>query len=257
MPEPAASRRERFGGGPAWEIRRFGSLDSTNRYLLDEARAGAPEGVVALADHQTAGRGRLGRVWEATPRSALLVSVLLRPVLAPDRLALLTLAAGVAMTEAVADVSGVTAGLKWPNDLVVRDRKLAGLLAEADLGEGGARAVVVGVGCNLAATAYPPELADRATSLEEESGRAVDRDRLLDAFLDALGRRLTRLDGVVDAARAHSATLRRRVRIDLGDRQLVGTATGLTDSGALVVRDDGGTEHTVAAGDVVHLRPEE
>lgn len=264
MPEPAATRRVRPatapggpGGAPAaWEIRRFASIDSTNRYLLDEARAGAPDGVVAVADHQRAGRGRLGRTWEAAPGSALLVSVLLRPALAPERLGLLTMAAGLALSDAVRSVADVDARLKWPNDLVVADRKLAGLLAEADLGAGEVRAVVVGAGANLAVDAFPPELADLATSVAGEAGRSVDRDAVLDAFLDALDARLADLDAVPAAYRARSATLGRRVRVELGtDRVRVGTAVDLTPVGALVVRDDAGTEHTVSVGDVVHLRP--
>lgn len=257
MPEPAATRRDRPGEPRGWEIRRFASIDSTNRYLLDEARAGAPDGLVAVADHQRAGRGRLGRTWEAAPGSALLVSVLLRPALAPERLGLLTMAAGLALADAVAAVAGVRAGLKWPNDLVVRDRKLAGLLAEADLAGGRVRAVVVGAGCNLAPGAYPAALAERATSVEAEAGRPADRDAVLGEFLDALARRLGDLDGLVVAYRDHSATLGRRVRVDLGGgRVLTGTAADLTPVGGLVVRDAAGADHTVAVGDVVHLRPE-
>jgi len=248
MPEPATTRRARPGGAAGtaheWEIRRFASIDSTNRYLLDVARAGAPDGVVAVADHQTAGRGRLGRVWEATPGSALLVSVLLRPSLGPDRIGLVTMATGLALADAVLEVAGVTAGLKWPNDLVVHDRKLAGLLAEAELGPGVVRAVVVGVGCNLVAAAIPPE-----------AGRPVDPDALLDAFLDALGARLDDHTALVAAYRERSATLGRRVRVDVGGGRVVeGDAVAVGSTGTLVVRDDDGEEIPVSVGDVVHLR---
>jgi len=259
MPEPATTRRARPGGAAGtaheWEIRRFASIDSTNRYLLDVARAGAPDGVVAVADHQTAGRGRLGRVWEATPGSALLVSVLLRPSLGPDRIGLVTMATGLALADAVLEVAGVTAGLKWPNDLVVHDRKLAGLLAEAELGPGVVRAVVVGVGCNLVAAAIPPELADIATACDVEAGRPVDPDALLDAFLDALGARLDDHTALVAAYRERSATLGRRVRVDVGGGRVVeGDAVAVGSTGTLVVRDDDGEEIPVSVGDVVHLR---
>lgn len=265
MPEPAATRRARptggSGTGAGWEIRHFPSIDSTNRYLLDEARAGAPDGLVAVADHQRAGRGRLGRTWEAAPGSSLLVSVLLRPALAPEQLGRCATAAGLALAEAVEEVAGIAPGLKWPNDLVLRDRKLAGLLAEADLGGGAVRAVVVGAGCNLDRAAVPPHLADVATSVEAEAGRTVDRDAVLGAFLDALDRHLADPDGLVAAARARSATLGRRVRVDLGGgRVLEGLARDLTDTGALVLRCDGqdvrdGRDVVVSVGDVVHLRP--
>lgn len=260
MPEPAAIRRvPRAGpGASAWEVRRYPSVDSTNRLLLDEARSGAPEGLVVVADHQTAGRGRLGRSWEAAPGSALLVSVLVRPRLAPGHLGRVTLAAGSAMAEALADTAGVGALLKWPNDLVVPGpsgpRKLAGILAEADLGPGPGAAVVVGIGVNLVAGAFPAELADLATAVAVE-GRPVGGDDLLDAFLAAFDRRLGHLDAAVDEARARSATLGARVRVERGSApDLVGTALDLDPDGALLVRDDGGVLHTVAAGDVVHLR---
>jgi BirA family transcriptional regulator, biotin operon repressor / biotin---[acetyl-CoA-carboxylase] ligase len=254
MPDPAANpHRVRRAG---WDIRHLERIDSTNRYVLDEARAGAPEGLVAVADHQTAGRGRLGRSWEATPGSSLLVSVLLRPELPAARLFLLTLAAGLALADGLATAAGVAACLKWPNDLVVHDRKLAGLLAEADLDAGTARAVVIGAGCNLTADAFPVELAAQATAVELEAGLAVDRDALLIAFLGALTARLDDLDTVLTDARTRSATLGRRVRVDLPDDQrLEGVATALADDGALMVRDDAGHRHTIAVGDVVHVRP--
>jgi BirA family transcriptional regulator, biotin operon repressor / biotin---[acetyl-CoA-carboxylase] ligase len=253
MPDPAANPHQR--GRAGWQIRHFARIDSTNRYVLDEARTGAAAGLVAVADHQTAGRGRLGRAWEAAPDTSLLVSVLLRPDLPADRLFLLTLAAGLALADALASVAGVTAGLKWPNDLVVDDKKLAGLLAEADLSAGAPRAVVLGAGCNLTADAVPPDLAARATAVELEAGHAVDRDALLSAFLDALAERLDVLDTVLPDARARSATLGRRVRIKLpGDQVLEGEATALADDGALLLRDDAGRDHAVAVGDVVHVR---
>jgi BirA family biotin operon repressor/biotin-[acetyl-CoA-carboxylase] ligase len=113
------------------ELRHFAEVDSTNRYLLDEARAGAPEGLVAVADHQTAGRGRLGRRWEAPRGSNLLASVLLRPALAVDELHLCTVVVALAARTACALVAAVAPELKWPNDLIVGERKLAGVLAES------------------------------------------------------------------------------------------------------------------------------
>ncbi|MCZ7534797.1 MAG: biotin--[acetyl-CoA-carboxylase] ligase [Acidimicrobiia bacterium] len=134
------------------EVRWFAEIDSTNRYLLDEAAASAPEGLVAVADVQTAGRGRLGRRWEAPSGASLLASALLRPDLPAERLHLVTVAAGVAAARAVADLAGIRAGLKWPNDLVIGGRKLAGLLAETP----GGRALVVGMGLNVKWAAFPP-----------------------------------------------------------------------------------------------------
>jgi BirA family transcriptional regulator, biotin operon repressor / biotin---[acetyl-CoA-carboxylase] ligase len=240
-----------------YEIRRFASIDSTNRYLLDEARAGAPEGVVAVADHQDAGRGRLGRVWSAPSGSSLLVSVLLRPHVAPERLMLVTMAAGVALAEAVEAVAGIEVKLKWPNDLVVGDRKLAGLLAEADVPAGADRpmAVVVGAGCNVEWDAFPPELEATATACNLEAGRPVGRDDVLAAFLDHLAVRYRALDDVPGAYRARLATLGRRVRVELGaGRVIVGVATGIDDAGRLLVSSDTDETHVLTVGDVVHLR---
>ena len=249
-----------------WEIRRFASIDSTNRYLLDEARAGAPEGVVAVADHQDAGRGRLGRAWSAPPGSSLLVSVLLRPPITPDRLMLVTMAAGVALAEAVEQVAGFPVALKWPNDLVVDDRKLAGLLAEADLGsgtgpgdQGNSRgiAIVVGAGCNVQWERFPTELEATGDGLQPRS-RPAGRPRRPRSTPTSprLARHYGTLDAVAPAYRARLATVGRRVRVELaGGAALVGTAVGVDDAGRLRVEADDGTRHDLAAGDVHHLRP--
>jgi len=259
-----------------WTVRRFETIDSTNRWVLEESRAGAPEGLVAVAEHQMAGRGRRGRSWEAPPGSSLLVSVLLRPgswgagswgsrsrgagsrgsAITPDRLHLLTMAAGVALLDAVGVVAGVDAALKWPNDLVVGDRKLAGLLAEAEVsGTGEVRTVVLGVGCNVTQRAFPADLVATATSCALEAGHEVDREALLVTFLDALARRLAMLDSVALDYRARLATLGRAVRVDLGDEVVEGTAVDVDALGRLEVERSDGSRVAVAVGDVVHLRP--
>jgi len=233
----------------AHEVRWFDSLDSTNRYVLDEARRGAPEGLVAVADFQTAGRGRRGRGWVAPPGASLLVSVLLRPSLAPERTPLVSMACAVAMAEAITRVAGFAPGVKWPNDLVARDRKLAGILAERD-GE----AVVVGAGVNVEWQEFPPELADVATACNLEAGRAVDRRALLDAFLAELDARYADLDAVTAEYRSRLATLGRRVRVERSSDALVGHAVGVGDAGQLLVEADRGDVVEVHVGDVVHLR---
>ncbi|HWS45322.1 MAG TPA: biotin--[acetyl-CoA-carboxylase] ligase [Acidimicrobiia bacterium] len=242
----------RLAGSRFTAVRWFETIDSTNRYLLDAARGAEPadtaeglppEGIVVVADEQTTGRGRLGRTWVAPRGAALLVSVLLRPQLPPDRLHLVTLAAGLAALDAL-DELGVScdppARLKWPNDVVSGERKLAGILAETD----GAGAVVVGMGLNVRGDWFPPELRELATAVD------VDRAELLVAWLRAYDARLDALDAVLADAAARSATLGRRVRVDLGHESFEGTARRLTDEGYLVV-----DERVVGAGDVVHLRP--
>jgi len=243
------------------EIRCFDEIGSTNAELLDEARLGGPEGVVAVADVQTAGRGRLGRAWSATPGTALLVSVLLRPRLPPSRLAAITMAAGLAVADGVERVAGFRPALKWPNDLVVADRKLAGILAESTA-EGGDAPLVVGVGLNVSTGAYPDELAGAATSCEEEAGRPVDRVELLVAFLDALESRYATAMGPDGAEvtlaeyRAGSATLGRLVRVELPNGSVLeGLARQIAWNGQLIVVDASGGHTAVHTGDVVHLRP--
>ena len=244
---PAPDLVARLAGTRFDDIRRFARVDSTNRYLLRETR---DEGVVAVADEQTAGRGRQGRTWEAAPGAALLVSVRLRPALPADRLHLVTLACAVAAADAVRAVGAFDAGLKWPNDLVVDDRKLAGILAEAD-----GDAVVVGMGLNLRTGAYPADLAGVATACDEHARHTVERDELLTVWLRMFDGRLDSLDDVVDAAAARSATLGREVRVELAREAFAGTATAMTGEGYLVVTLADGTERVVTAGDVVHVRP--
>ncbi len=235
-----------------WDVHYVEQTGSTNADLLALARRGAQPGTVVRAGHQTAGRGRLGRRWEAPPGSSLLASILLAaeavPFLAVARVAL-------AAADACLHLAGVDAGLKWPNDLVVGDRKLAGLLAEAD---GGDPTFVVGIGCNVAwppSAEHPPELRDLVTALSDHTAEPPDPGVLLDALLARLDAWLDfRPDEVLVAYRARCSTLGRTVKVDLAGRSLDGLAAGITPSGELSVANATGTE-VVRAGDVVHVRP--
>jgi len=228
---------------------------STNADLLEAARAGAAEGLVLVAEEQTAGRGRLGRGWSAPPRAGLTFSVLLRPTeVPPARLGWLPLLTGVAVATAVREETGVPASLKWPNDVLVGERKLAGILAEA---QGGA--VVAGVGLNV--TLSQAELpVPAATSLLIEGAASTDRAALLPAILTELARRYQawRADPDAPGLRVDylrwSATVGREVRAELpGGAILTGTAEDVDDAGRLVLRTPGG-QVPVGAGDVVHVR---
>jgi len=249
----------RLAGTRFTTVRIHAELASTNTAVVDEARSGAAEGLVVVADHQTAGRGRLGRTWSAEPGTALLVSVLLRPPLPLDEVPVVLMAAGLAACDGVEAAAGFRPGLKWPNDLVVGDRKLAGLLTEATGGPD--PGVVLGLGLNVAAAAYPAELAGEATSCEEVAARPVDRADLLVALLRALEARYSAVLApggrarTLAAYRSDSATLGRRVRVELtAGPPLVGQADHLADDGRLVIVDDAGGEHHVSVGDVKHLR---
>jgi len=236
------------------EIRQFGEIDSTNRYVLDRARAGTAEGLVAVAELQRAGRGRLGRSWTAPPGTSLLVSVLLRPPLPPERMHLATVAMALAAATACEEVAGVRPELKWPNDLVVGGAKLAGVLAETDAG-----AVVVGLGLNVD---WPEgALPEGAVSLDRVSAARVERGQLLAALLGALEGRCRQLGdpgGRAELAADHRAalvTLGQVVRAELSTGVVVGIAEQVDDRGHLLVRTPDGARLEVAAGDVVHLRP--
>jgi BirA family biotin operon repressor/biotin-[acetyl-CoA-carboxylase] ligase len=250
---------------PRWRVTRLEDTDSTNRVVLEQAAAGEPEGAVVVADHQTAGRGRLGRTWQAPPGASLLVTVLLRPALAVADAHLVTIAAALAAADACDAVAGVRPALKWPNDLVVeRDgttRKVAGLLAESVVRGGRVDAVALGMGLNVQWPAdLPDDLRPIATALNHEAGHDVDRDEVLTAWLAGLGERYDRLtapggiDALLAAYRVACVTLGREVRVELPGETLLGTAVDVTSDGHLEVETATG-RRIVAAGDVIHLRP--
>lgn len=253
----AALARALAGPDLPWrELRVVGRTSSTNADLVEEARRGTPGGLVLVAEEQSAGRGRLDRTWTSPPRSGLTVSVLLRPDVEPSRWAWLPLLAGLAAAEAVSRLAEVHVALKWPNDLVVGERKLAGLLAER-VGD----AVVVGLGLNVTLGAAERPVPE-ATSLALEGAACTDRDPLLRAVLRRLAERLdawaatggTPATGLRDDYRARCTTLGRLVRVAVpGGAAVEGRAVDVDDAGRLVVQTAAGTT-ALAAGDVVHLR---
>ena len=234
-----------------WDVHYVEETASTNADLLARARAGAAPGTVVRAGAQTAGRGRLGRVWQAPPGTSLLASILLEaepvPFVVMARVVL-------AAADACRDLAGVRADLKWPNDLLVGDRKLAGLLAEAD---GGSQHVVVGIGVNIAwppAAELAPELRDLVVALNHLSDAVPSAAGLLEGLLPKLDGWLARPGSAVLAAyRDRCATLGRAVTVALPDRTMEGVATGITRSGELEVAV-GATTQVVRTGDVVHVR---
>jgi BirA family biotin operon repressor/biotin-[acetyl-CoA-carboxylase] ligase len=250
------------------DVRWVAETGSTNRDLLAEASAGAPEGLVLVADHQTSGRGRLDRTWDAPPGASLLVSVLLRPRIEPDHAFLVTAAGAVAAVQACIEVTSVFPGVKWPNDLVVvagdrfSGRKLAGILAESVVTDSRIDAVVLGMGLNVNwPEVLPAALAETAVALDHVVGHPVDREALLVSWLRHLDEWLLCLDTpegrdlLVGRVREMSATLGRPVRVEQAGSSLVGRAVDITPDGHLLVVPDGGAEPVeVTVGDVVHLR---
>jgi BirA family biotin operon repressor/biotin-[acetyl-CoA-carboxylase] ligase len=224
----------------------FPTIGSTN-----DAAASLAEGAVVVADQQTAGRGRSGHSWFSPPASGLYVSVVLAPRLATiDALRatqLVTLGAGVAIAEALESSAGLRADLKWPNDLYVGRRKLAGILAESS-----GDTVILGYGINIAPSAFPPELRDRATSIESELGRGVDREELFVETLAALSRRYEdllngRFDAILDAWRRRApGAVGARVARTVSGAVEWGVTEGIDDRGALLVRVGDRTERIVS-----------
>ena len=235
-----------------------GEIGSTNAELAARAAADEAEGLVLVAEHQQAGRGRLDRSWTSPPRAGLTVSVLLRPEVPAARRAWLSLLTGVALAEAVSEVTGVRASLKWPNDLLAADgAKLAGILAET-----AGTAVVVGVGLNV--STRRDELPDTGTSLVLVAGTPIDRAAVLLGFLRAFERRYSRwvqalgdpvFSGLAQDYLAWCSTVGTTVAVTMPDGSaLEGVAEAVDWDGRLVVRTAAGVVE-LASGDVQHVRP--
>jgi BirA family biotin operon repressor/biotin-[acetyl-CoA-carboxylase] ligase len=229
-----------------WRVEVVAVTGSTNALVAERALAGEPSGLVVVAEAQTAGRGRLDRSWVSPPRAGLTLSVLVRPDLPPVRWPWLPLLTGLAVSTALREQAGLDAVLKWPNDVLVEDRKLCGVLAEVP--EPGAAVLGIGLNVTTRADELPPT---PATSVALAGGSTTDRDTLLRAVLRSLGDVLSDVEGARAAYRERCSTLGRRVRLSLpGDTTVDGVAEDVDDVGRLLV---GGTAY--GAGDVVHLRP--
>ena len=241
--------RARLGGFAA-RVVWFPEVASTNDSAAGLAESGATEGTIVIADAQSAGRGRLGRTWSSPGGAGLYVSTILRP--SRRTAALLTIGAGVAVCEGIRAATGLTPDVKWPNDALIAGRKVAGVLAEASAAAGALQYVVLGVGINLAPAAHAREVADRATSLEAELGRPVDRGLVLAELLSALAIRYAEIQrgetaATIDAWRMlASATLGRLVQWDSGGTPQRGVARDIDESGALLVDTPGGRIRVIA-----------
>ncbi len=237
-----------------WDIETFDTLDSTNRYLLDAAKEGAVPGRVAVARHQSLGRGRRGRVWDSKPGASLLFSVLFRPP-NNERLSTYPQAVGLAVRSALTSVADTEADLKWPNDVLVSGRKIAGVLAEAITEGERVTAVVVGCGVNVNwGSDLPAALRETATSADLEAKRWIDPQQILSSTLDALDRLLEDGARVRIEYRSACSTIGQRVRVQTDGDDRIGVVTDLTDEGALVLATDAGDVEVITVGEAVHLR---
>jgi BirA family biotin operon repressor/biotin-[acetyl-CoA-carboxylase] ligase len=228
------------------DVRWFASLPSTMDEAARLASEGAAHGVVVAAEEQTAGRGRRGTAWSSPPGAGLYFSFVARPT-AQGTLPLLTLAAGVGVRDGIAAATGLVPDLKWPNDLLVGRRKLAGILAEGHGIGTGDQAVVIGVGVNVREAAYPRDVALRATSIEGELGRQIDAGLLFDELLDGLQTWLAALEeNPGDILRAWRAAAPSAIgtRVEWEGRH--GITRGIDDAGALLVETQSGVDRVIA-----------
>jgi BirA family biotin operon repressor/biotin-[acetyl-CoA-carboxylase] ligase len=241
-------------GGPLrLDVRWYPTVASTMNLAADAAQANAGEGLVIVAEEQTEGRGRRGRVWSSPPGAGVYLTLLFRPPIdrATPVLGLLTLAAGVGVREAVGSATGFWPALKWPNDLMVGRRKLAGILSEAHSLGTSDQSVTIGVGINVLNAAHPPDVAARMTSLEAELGLAVDRASLLEELLVAVPRAYDALrrgdaDGILRTWReASPSAVGEAVEWHGAAGVMRGTTAGIDAAGALLVTTPRGTERLV------------
>jgi BirA family biotin operon repressor/biotin-[acetyl-CoA-carboxylase] ligase len=242
----------RFAG----KLRFFPSIHSTNTHAMAEAEAGAPEGMVYFADEQTAGRGRGAHAWASPPGSGLYVSVLLRPRLAPADALWLSLAAGLALREAVKQVTSLEADLRWPNDLLFGSRKFCGILTEMNAEVTRVRHLVIGIGINVHQQRFPDELRELATSLHIETGRDWPRQELLTTLLQSLEREIAALTSslpeaqksILDRLENSSSWIRgKQVYVEELDGY-AGVTAGLDARGFLQIRTSEGLRTVLSGG---------
>ena len=241
----------------------YPETDTTNDRIRELALEGAPEGTLAVAEMQTAARGRRGRAWQAPAESGVWMSLLLRPDILPTQASVLTLLAGIALAEAIEDVTGMEAGIKWPNDILLNGKKLVGILTEMDCDMEQIHSVTVGMGINVNTKAFPQDLQEIATSLYLESGREFDRAEIVGCVMkrfEGLYEEFLEKGGVFapfqERYRAKCLNMGKEVRV-IGRETYLATALDITPEGELIVkRKDNGAEEVVFSGEV-SIRGEE
>jgi BirA family biotin operon repressor/biotin-[acetyl-CoA-carboxylase] ligase len=243
------------------QILHFDSLPSTNLEAAKRAAEGAAEGLCVVAGEQTAGRGRRERHWVSPLGAGLYFSIILRPQFDQSRWPLLTLMAAVAVHDALLAACSLDTDIKWPNDILVAEKKLCGILAET-VETSASRAVVIGIGINLTQGAFPPELETIATSVETATGSTPELTSILEALVPELAAHydvLNKPDGDAEIIRSWCARSSycegKRIRVTDGSETLVGTTRGLERDGALRVETDDGEIKVLRAGDVSSVRP--
>lgn len=234
----------------------YEETDTTNNRARELALEGAPEGTLVVAEKQTAGRGRRGKVWESPLGTGIWMSLVLRPQIAPAEASVLTLLCGLATAEAIEAETGLSAGIKWPNDILINGKKAVGILTEMDCEMSEVHFVIPGIGINVNTASFPPEIAEIATSLYLECGKTVSRRRLVHKVLERLEEhyetflRTGSFAAMLEDYRKHCITLGKEVHV-LGREPFFAEALDITPEGELLVhRADNGKEEVVFSGEV-------
>lgn len=234
----------------------YEETDTTNNRARELALEGAPEGTLVVAEKQTAGRGRRGKVWESPLGTGIWMSLVLRPQIAPAEASVLTLLCGLATAEAIEAETGLSAGIKWPNDILINGKKAVGILTEMDCEMSEVHFVIPGIGINVNTASFPPEIAEIATSLYLECGKTVSRRRLVHKVLERLEEhyetflRTGSFAAMLENYRKHCITLGKEVHV-LGREPFFAEALDITPEGELLVRRaDNGKEEVVFSGEV-------
>ncbi len=232
------------------------SVDSTNEEIKRRAAAGEKSGLVIAAEQQTGGKGRLGRTWQSDS-GGIYFTILLRPELPPNEISGVTLAAGYAICMAVRDYTGLDARIKWPNDIIIGNRKVCGILTEMTAQTDRVDYIAIGIGVNVNHREFPEEIAQKATSLYIEGGKVIERNAFFACMLKHLDETIAEfLTGVEMHEnkiqfKTLCATLNRHVTASKSGKKIEGTAVGLTNEGELIIEEDNGTRVIVNSGDVV------
>jgi BirA family biotin operon repressor/biotin-[acetyl-CoA-carboxylase] ligase len=240
------------------KIYAFDSVDSTNNCAKAVAGCGAAEGTVVITEHQTAGRGRLGRQWEAEPNQNLIFSLVLRPKVPPESFNLLPLYVAVAVSEAIEKVTGLNVECKWPNDILYRGKKLAGILIEGSVKQNVAEYVIIGIGINVNQLKFEGDLLAKASSLRIECQKEIDRAMLFREVLKSLEREYTTVSAtgfqsVVPQWLSRSTMINRTISVSQHGNTISGVVKGLSLDGGLILQTNE-SEQTVIAGDVAVLQ---
>lgn len=238
----------------------FDEIDSTNRKALRLGAAGAKEGTLVLAESQTKGKGRLGRIWYSPKGVNLYISIILRPLIPLTEAQFITIVAAVSIAETMRKVADIKPGIKWPNDIMIKGKKIAGILTELISGRDKVNYIVLGMGINLNMdlSSAPEEIRNRAGSLREAFGSYIDRTYFLALLLSEFESYYLRFKegerrGIMDIYTSYSVTLGRRIRINSHGLSIEGLVAGFGSDGALLIKKDDGAIETMLSGDIEHI----